>query len=226
MLCCHRMKCRHLLSNWTTTPSARRSSMHTGQLQPSPSCPRPPTCAVMCGTSLLFTLYHTVKFAGDLRRHLQVRQCFFQGHESWWAFFQGESRGGRLPHAGLPPCCAPERHGRLGGSHGRASPPPSQCRSILTLPAVRSEARADWRALLRYAWNALFWAGFVCWWVTGLRFAGWCCWEAQQRKASRRRFQVEFIHGCQPRSPAPCPVTGMPRLQSPPLWTTRAARGL
>ena len=42
-------------------------------------------------------------------------------------------------------------------------PPPSQCRSILTLPAVRSEARADWRALLRYAWNALFWAGFVCW---------------------------------------------------------------
>jgi protein-S-isoprenylcysteine O-methyltransferase Ste14 len=55
--------------------------------------------AVMCGTSLLFTLYHTVKFAGDLRRHLQ------------------------------------------------------------------SEARADWRALLRYAWNALFWAGFVCWYA-------------------------------------------------------------
>lgn len=55
--------------------------------------------AAMCGTSLLFTLYHTVKFAGDLRRHLQ------------------------------------------------------------------SEARADWRALLRYGWNALFWAGFVCWYA-------------------------------------------------------------
>lgn len=39
---------------------------------------------MMCGTSLLFTLYHTVKFAGDLRRHLQVRRW----HELWRASFQ------------------------------------------------------------------------------------------------------------------------------------------
>lgn len=116
--------------------------------------------------------------------------------------------------AGCRPAALAERHGGWEAPHGRASPPPSQCRSILTLPAVRSEARADWRALLRYAWNALFWAGFVCWWVTGLWCVALSCWEAQQRKASRNWFQVEFIHGCQ--SPSPCSLPG-DRYAAPPV---------
>ena len=51
----------------------------------STACKPPPTLLcppAMCGTSLLFTLYHTVKFAGDLRRHLQVGGAAGMGNGS------------------------------------------------------------------------------------------------------------------------------------------------
>ncbi len=56
--------------------ACRRSDREAGHPTFSAACaPASVLPAVMCGTSLLFTLYHTVKFAGDLRRHLQVRQA-------------------------------------------------------------------------------------------------------------------------------------------------------
>ena len=100
----------------------------------------------MCAASLLFTLYHTVRFANDMRKHMQV------GGGGGWRGGQGRARG-----RGGPPIAA--RRVLAAAVQHHCAPPPSPP------PAVQSEARADWRALLRYAWNAIFWAGFVCWWA-------------------------------------------------------------
>ena len=131
--------------------------------------------------------------------------------------------------------CDASRSGRcrLAALHTAAGgrPPPSQCRSILTLPAVRSEARADWRALLRYGWNALFWAGFVCWRVFCLLLllctrqarpicAGvMCCWWHDGW-----RLQLFLSELPNPSDSASLPharyPSGMLPLQSLPLLTT------
>ena len=108
--------------------------------------------------------------------------------------------------------------------------PPSQCRSILTLPAVRSEARADWRALLRYGWNALFWAGFVCWRVFCLllllctRQVLCICRVCLLLAACCLAPAVVFVRASQPSDSAfllhaGCPSGTLP-LQSLPLLTT------